>query len=370
MFHGIGPTLFAKSLISSNPTIMIEYIPYIMHGIMLMLFFDRALMFFLEKSNSYASIRVKRVSGIMYAGLGIQSLLWLLRIGVGQPELSTMINLLIVPPVIFVLMELSYYKKVTLTYAARHVSAFIIPFILYILFSNWGYQPVAKAFYYIFMVIVGVYSIYYIVSLVAQIEKYNRNVVDFYSASENYSIDWLYRLMGLVLLIYVLFIVFRLIWNNYWTQNLYYLLEMGFWAIFAHKILYMKNAQKMQDSNQDPDEPLPSGKQPGKDEFLKQLDEICRGKQLYLKEDLNRDDVVREMGTNRTYFSRKLKEFTGQNFNTYINDLRLQEAARLLKESDAKIDSIFAQCGFSNKSTFYRTFQEKYNCTPTKFRQQ
>lgn len=351
---------------------MIDFLPYIMHGILLMFFTDRALMFFLDKHESFASVRVKRAAGQMFIVLALQSLLWFTGFGIGSTGISAFVNLLLVPFVIILLMEMSLYKKVGYRFSALNIIPFFAAFAVYLLLLKWNYDSFAQVFFYTFLAIVLLYSLRFVLILVKQIENYHRDLYDFYSTSEPFSLKWIYPLLAYVLLIYVLFISLRLIWDNYWTQNLYYLLELGFWGLFSHRILYLKAPSKMEDSNillDEPEELQVNFKQLDKDEFLSLLDTVCNKNKLFLREELTRDDVVREMGTNRTYFSRKLREYTGMNFNTYINDLRLQEAARLLKESDAKIDAVFVQCGFNNKSTFYRTFQEKYNCTPTKFRQ-
>ncbi|MCL2511178.1 MAG: helix-turn-helix transcriptional regulator, partial [Bacteroidales bacterium] len=52
----------------------------------------------------------------------------------------------------------------------------------------------------------------------------------------------------------------------------------------------------------------------------------------------------------------------------YINDLRLDEAKRLLDNSDLTIESIALDCGFNTSRTFYNQFRERYRMTPAAYR--
>ena len=52
----------------------------------------------------------------------------------------------------------------------------------------------------------------------------------------------------------------------------------------------------------------------------------------------------------------------------HIRSRRLEEAARLLTESDRSVSEICTQCGFGSLETFHRVFRQEYGITPGKFR--
>jgi len=61
----------------------------------------------------------------------------------------------------------------------------------------------------------------------------------------------------------------------------------------------------------------------------------------------------------------------GTNFNDFVNNYRLEEAKKYLSlgfENNLKIDSLCFDCGFNNKSTFYRLFKEKTGVTPAEYK--
>lgn len=68
------------------------------------------------------------------------------------------------------------------------------------------------------------------------------------------------------------------------------------------------------------------------------------------------------------YFNRLLKQKTGMTYTDYVKDLRLQEAKRLLLETDYTIEQIAEMVGYQNKGYFYRIFEERHQMTPAKFR--
>ena len=68
-----------------------------------------------------------------------------------------------------------------------------------------------------------------------------------------------------------------------------------------------------------------------------------------------------------SYFSRLFKRAMGENFNEYVNSLRISEAKLMLTATTKSVADIAAECGFSSVSYFSKIFKEKTNVTPHKF---
>ncbi|SFV13272.1 helix-turn-helix domain-containing protein [Pseudoduganella namucuonensis] len=89
----------------------------------------------------------------------------------------------------------------------------------------------------------------------------------------------------------------------------------------------------------------------------------------YTDAELNLESVVTGSGANRTKVNEVLKTELGMTFTSYLNRLRLTEAARLLSEkSGAAIAEIAYSVGYGNVSYFNKLFKEEYGCTPKAFR--
>ena len=84
--------------------------------------------------------------------------------------------------------------------------------------------------------------------------------------------------------------------------------------------------------------------------------------------DINIQELILEMATNRANFFKALKTVTGKTPMEFINDLRLDEAKKLLDNTTLTIETIALECGFNTVRTFYRQFRDKYLITPAEYR--
>jgi AraC-like DNA-binding protein len=89
----------------------------------------------------------------------------------------------------------------------------------------------------------------------------------------------------------------------------------------------------------------------------------------YTNPDLDLECVVNGTGANRNKVNEVLKTELDMTFTSYLNKLRLTEAARLLAEKgSATVAEIAYSVGYANVSYFNKLFKEEYGCTPKAFR--
>lgn len=69
-----------------------------------------------------------------------------------------------------------------------------------------------------------------------------------------------------------------------------------------------------------------------------------------------------------TYLSHLFKKILNINFFQYLEDLRLQEACRLLKDTQLSVMAIVTQTGYASVNTFGRAFKRRYQVSATEFR--
>lgn len=80
---------------------------------------------------------------------------------------------------------------------------------------------------------------------------------------------------------------------------------------------------------------------------------------------LSLDTVAAAFGYNKYYFSKLFNRFIGENFNSYINIIRLQQMMNKAKKLDkVNISELAFECGFDSLSTFYRYFGKIYGVSP------
>lgn len=71
---------------------------------------------------------------------------------------------------------------------------------------------------------------------------------------------------------------------------------------------------------------------------------------------------------NRNYLSNIFKKEVGINFSEVLNRQRITEAHRLLVTTGLPVSDIMGEVGITNKSFFYRKYEEMYKITPGKSR--
>ncbi len=86
------------------------------------------------------------------------------------------------------------------------------------------------------------------------------------------------------------------------------------------------------------------------------------------KDDITLDIVAEELHLSKYYISRLINKRLGQNFNEYINNLRISEACNLLRVTDKKIADISEDVGFGTIRSFNRSFKLIMGMSPAEYR--
>lgn len=101
-----------------------------------------------------------------------------------------------------------------------------------------------------------------------------------------------------------------------------------------------------------------------------QLRSLMATQQLYLDSELTLPSLASALGVTPHQTSELLNTHMGLSFYDYINALRIDYAAKLLRDPTCKlrIIDIAYQSGFNNKNSYYRLFRERFAVTPTAYR--
>ena len=87
-----------------------------------------------------------------------------------------------------------------------------------------------------------------------------------------------------------------------------------------------------------------------------------------LYEKISTCDIAKALGMSRTYLSAHFKEESGINLSDFINQMKIQEAKRLLINTDKPIIWIASSMYFSSQSYFTEVFKKIVGCSPKEFR--
>ena len=101
------------------------------------------------------------------------------------------------------------------------------------------------------------------------------------------------------------------------------------------------------------------------------LERLMDEEALYKTPNLKIDDLADRMNIGVNLLSQLINDKLGQNFPSFINTYRIQEAQRLLSSEEFNhltIEAIGYEVGFNSKSAFYTAFKKLTGQTPVAFR--
>lgn len=94
-------------------------------------------------------------------------------------------------------------------------------------------------------------------------------------------------------------------------------------------------------------------------------------KKRYMDNDYSISKLSDEVSMSRHHISEALNQNLGKSFNLILNELRIEEAIRILKDPTRKNDKIIDvayETGFNNKVSFNKYFKNKTGVSPLTFR--
>lgn len=84
--------------------------------------------------------------------------------------------------------------------------------------------------------------------------------------------------------------------------------------------------------------------------------------------DISMEHYAAKCGYNSAYFSRLFKQVNGVTFTEYVTRCRMEKACRLLKETELSVENVMEECGFADRTRFFRLFATRFQMTPLKYR--
>ncbi len=83
--------------------------------------------------------------------------------------------------------------------------------------------------------------------------------------------------------------------------------------------------------------------------------------------DFNVEMLTDIVGISRAHLHRKMKEITGISTSDFIRNLRLEQAAKLLREGTINVTQVAYSVGFNNRAHFSTAFKKHFGMNPTEY---
>jgi two-component system response regulator YesN len=83
---------------------------------------------------------------------------------------------------------------------------------------------------------------------------------------------------------------------------------------------------------------------------------------------LQLDDVARRVATSRRQLQRAFAEAGETSFRAYLQRVRMDRAAELLREGDAPVNEVASEVGYRQAAQFAKAFRRHHGAPPSSFR--
>lgn len=100
-------------------------------------------------------------------------------------------------------------------------------------------------------------------------------------------------------------------------------------------------------------------------------DKIIKTAKKYIEENYRTatlEKVSKLVHMNTSYFSQFFKQKTGSNFSDYLIEIKMKQAAELLKDIHLKTYDVSELVGYTNPKNFTRSFKSYFGMSPREFR--
>ena len=103
--------------------------------------------------------------------------------------------------------------------------------------------------------------------------------------------------------------------------------------------------------------------------LFSELRDVFDKQKLFLDPELNLKTVIRVLGTNQKYLYQAISENSDNNFRSFLNRYRVDEAKRVIEKKiqgneDLNLSDLYSTVGFNSPVSFYRAFKSVTGLTP------
>lgn len=102
------------------------------------------------------------------------------------------------------------------------------------------------------------------------------------------------------------------------------------------------------------------------------IDNVVMRMHAYMQNNYDKDikieSIAKMMNYNSAYLGKIYKKKMGMSFNNMLDEIRIQNAKRLLEETDIKVYQVSKQIGYGNIDYFYAKFKKYVGVTPKKYK--
>lgn len=278
-----------------------------------------------------------------------------------------------------------YCRKLVGNISSKSIILILIPGIIEIialtsllLMGNKGIidaNELYQNYFHVYQLFAIIYSLIYMILIIFLLRDYRKKAVNYYSKLNGNVLFWINSIVYFILIYYSLhllgmFIGIRsdIFLNIFKTSmsllNVVFIYWVGLSA-YRQSQKEMLQITKATETVIDSTVNLSS--------LFTRIVEYFIEEKPYTNPDFTLSALSVQLDTNIKKISQAINQNTNENFNTFVNKYRVEEAKKILIDANYEHFSILAigyEAGFNSKAAFYTAFKKFTNTTPLKYREE
>ncbi len=225
------------------------------------------------------------------------------------------------------------------------------------------------------VIVFGQFFIYSVLSLF-YISRRKKYLQDNFSDSDYLEVRWTVRfLITFFALFFIVFVAYVInprtdtwlipILNVIGMAYLVYVVVKHSTALYLSRLPDVSNAEEQEHENT----PAPAMSDEQMKEICGRVTDYLQSSKAYTNPGLSINMLFIETGIHSRKISTAINGYLHLNFFDLINEMRIEEAKRLLLslEDNYTVESVYPGCGFRSRSAFFAAFKKFASATPTQW---
>lgn len=227
-----------------------------------------------------------------------------------------------------------------------------------------------------------IYTVIIIFLVFKLIRTYEKQNTEYNSLNVIVKTKWLKRMLYIGLILCILWFASLNIFESLFKEGFYklYPLWIGmsiliYWIAYSailQKHVYNQRIEIRSLVNKNPiSKPKSNNVRKSNTKLFTEITDWIMNNKIYLNPNLSLELITKEFNISSGYLSQILSSHNEQNFNDYINKLRIENAKDILENREYDNYTIVAiglESGFNSKSSFYTAFKKFTNKTPVQYK--
>lgn len=282
------------------------------------------------------------------------------------------------------LQKIPEIENKNINYTSLYLAIFftLLDFVLFFLPIDLKIKISTSNLYLLYGFSAFIFSFIFIILSLKFVIKIKKEIGDNFSSFEFTEFRWAYFFVIILassLFSTIAFLIILMFFEIYTNSNqelstlLFAIMDLMFQyilIIYGLKHKYFQNLYREFSSKRKKNSSENSFEKNELENIVSSLDHYVTETKSYTKSNFSLTDASVAINIHPKKVSTALNSIKSQNFNTYINQFRVEHAKKLLEENaslDYTIEGIGNLVGFNSKSVFYREFKRNTGKTPSKY---